>query len=100
MNPAGVEDWMWERQSRETQIRWVALGHTQSPSPPMGPADPGELARVTPERWAWAAQQVDAYNAHVPEPPPSPPPVVDVPPPPYGLPCPQCGTRLGLQRLA
>ena len=93
MNPAGVPEWMWERVDRQTQIRWLALGHTQSPAP-------GELASISPERWKWAEFQVDAYNAHVPEPPPSPPPVVDVPPPPYGLPCPQCGTRLGLQRLA
>src|SRR5262245_18935000 len=66
-----VQDWLWASQSRDTQIRWVMLGHSMSPAP-------GELERYTEADRERAAAIVDAYDQGVA--PPTPPVVPPTPP--------------------
>src|SRR5262245_10431164 len=66
-----VPDWLWATQDRDTQIRWVMLGHSMSPAP-------GELERYTEADRERAAAIVDAYNQGVT--PPTPPVVPPTPP--------------------
>jgi len=95
-----VQPWMWFRVDRDTQIRWVALGHAMSDDPTG--ASPTAMSRKTPEEIAEATAKVDAYNAqftrplfagdtpHYIGPPvvPPPPPAPAMPPPPTDLPQP------------